>query len=361
VKINKITTLILVALLFLATYLAFQHVTLTHNINSQGIIYPEREWVLARGSDGNLISSLKNHFNNSISHYTVTEFQRGDLAQFTVLDGIFDKGFVKRGDTIGFIQSSAEDRKLIELYGHLEEQKSMLALYASGEKPEQIRVAEQRLELARQEYESQKRITERNRVLFERNHIAEEEYEISENAYQASHQNYLIAQSQLQALTSGAKSEQLQYIRTSIENTKRQIEHLETLLQSFYITAPFSGKIIRKQGASDDYEAIFRMADTTAFMLATPIELYQYAYLSKGQKIRVNSPLNGETFTANVSGFDNSIQMIDRRQKIFVNALIDPQAHTEIMPNMLVTLSIQSEPITLTEYIRRFFNEVYNN
>jgi len=342
-------------------YLAFQNLTLTYTISGQGVIYPYREWVLAKNTDGNLINILRNNHTNSIVRYSVTEFQRGDLAQFEVHERVFDHPWVHERDTVGWIYSSKEVLKLIELEGELEAQNKLLALYASGEKPEEVQAAFQRMVLARQQYETQKRITERNRTLFELGHIAAEEYEISENEYHNRYQNYLIAQSQHEAMLSGAKQEQLDYIRANISSLEQNINHLRNVIESFTITSPISGKILRKQGNNPDYDAILRVVDTTRFVVLIPVELYNMQFLETGQAIEVISAFNGSSSQAVIFNFDNSVQTLNQRQHIFVSAEINSDQSEGIYTDMLVDVRMSSEPISLFQYIRRFMNEIYNN
>ncbi len=357
---RQLVSWLLLPLVIVLLYFISIHVQLSHSIAGKGIIYPNKEWILARNSDGNLLISLKDNVTNSISHYTVTEFQRGDHSEFTLNEKIFDGNHALKGDTIGFIYSNIEKSRLIEYEGELKVQQKLLQYYSTGEKPEEVQAAYERMQLALQEYETQKKITERNHSLYDRNYIADEEYEVSLNQYQVKLQNYNIARSEYQAITTGSKPEQLSYIMARIDALKAQKEHLEQLLNSFTITTPISGKIIRQQGRLTDYDIIVKIADTTEFMLIIPVDIHQLAYVSAEQVIDLKHPSIKKPITARVSGFDNSIQMLHQRQKIFVNARIDADK-SGIYPNMQVDISINTGKVNLKEYITRFFNEVYNN
>lgn len=360
-KIKQIAVWILPLLFISIIYLASQYLTFSYSISTQGIVYPYREWTLAKTPDGNLINSLRNNFNNTITNYTVTEFQRGDMAEFSIRNKIFQRAFIEKDDTIGLINSNREFRRLVELEGELQSQQMLLAFYASGEKPEEVQVAFDKMILARQQYETQEKINQRNKILFERGHIPEEEYEISENTFLISYQNYLIAKSQHEALLSGAKSEQLDYIRATINSLEQNIAHIKGLIDSFTIISPISGKITRKQGMNSEFDAILRVADTTRFVVIIPVELYNIPYIEPGQLIDVVSPMNGRPITATVFNFDSSVQSLNQRQHIFVSATVDAQDATGLFPDMRVDVRIPSGPINLSDYVRRFMNEIYNN
>ncbi len=335
----------------------------TYTISSKGLIYPSQEWVLARTSDGNLVNSLRDNYHNTISEYTVTEFQRGDLAGFILMPDLFQRQYISKGDTIGIMSSQTERRRHSELTGELMRQRKLLSVYASGERPQDISIAYERMVLARTEYETQKRITERNQVLFERRHIPEEEYEISEKEYAVKKQNYLIARNQYEALQAGAKQEQLDFISSNIQAIEKQIEMLEELMGTFVITSPISGKIIRQQGNNGSTtDALIRVASTDNYVIMVPVNLYQVPHLSAGQKLSFQSHRDRRIYTATITGFDNAVQMIDGRQKLFVIASIDNNIDDmSFYPNMLKDVTISSEPLSLREYLLRLVNEVYNN
>jgi len=361
VKIKQIAVWLLPLILLSIIYLAYQYLTFSYTITTQGIVYPYREWTLAKTPDGNLINSLKNNYNNTITNYTVTEFQRGDMAEFSIREEIFRKAYIEKDDTIGLISSNTEVRRLLELEGELNSQQMLLAFYASGEKPEEVQVAYDKMILARQQYETQDKINQRNKILFERGHIPAEEYEISENEFLISYQNYLISRSQHEALLSGAKSEQLDYIRANINSLEQNIAHLKGLIDAFTITSPIGGKITRKQGINSEFDAILRVADTTRFVVIIPVELYNIPYIEPGQLIDIISPMSGQPIPATVFNFDSSVQTLNQRQHIFVSALVNAQDAAGIFPDMRVDARIPSGPINLNDYVRRFMNEIYNN
>lgn len=360
-KFKQFGLWLLVGASILALYLISGYMTFTYTISAQGIIYPQQEWELAHTADGNLIQSLKNHYDNTTSSYSVTEFQRGDLASFTLLEDIFLREHIAQGDTIARLHSLTEMGRLVELEGELERQHRLLAFYASGEKPQQVQVAREIMQRAQTGYETQKAINQRNRELFERRHIAREEFEISENNYLIAYQNLAIARSEYEAITSGAKPEQLDLIKAAIHTLEAQIEHLQQLMASFTIYSPISGTLLRKQELLSSSNAILRVADVSAYIILIPIEIYQLEFLKKGQEVEIVLPHMGHNTTAIIYDFDNSVQMLNQRQHIFVRALVEPESASGLFPFMRVDANIKSDAVSLMEYIRRFSNEVYNN
>lgn len=335
---------------------------LTYSLSSKAIIHPIEEWTLSRSETGNLINSLKDYRHNSIKEYSVTEFQRGDHANFFIIPEILEKDYLRKGDTVGMMISQFEKRNIIELQGQLLSQRKLLEVYSSGEKPENIEIAKERKILAEQELEIQERITERNRVLYERAYISEEEYELSLNEYYIKKQNFLIAESTFNALSAGAKKEEIEYVEANIESIVAQIQQLDNMVDNFTIVCPINGKLIRDQKAVIGYDAILRVADLTKLVLLIPIDTYNIPNLFLGQEVEFNDSSGKISYTAEIVSFDNSAQMLNGKQKIFVTAITHdlPENH-KIYPNMLVDVTIESETISLVTYISRLINEIYNN
>jgi prefoldin subunit 5 len=364
VKANRLYFWLPVLLLFIPLALTYNSINLTYTISSKGILYPAHEWILYRTADGNLINSLKDNSTNSILQYSVTEFQRGDLGSFKILPEVFTRGTVDKGDTIAYLGSFNERIRYVELQGELNMQKRLLSVYSTGEKPDDIRIATERINLARQEYETQKRITERNSILFEKAFIPEEEYEISLNELNIKRQNYIIAESEYSALTSGAKQEQLDYIKATIESLENQIEQIREFMNEFTITSPINGLISKKQGRDIDaiYETVFRVTDSERYILIVPVDVYNLPFIDIGHKIYFSSALDNKVIESVIINIDNSVQMLNGRQNIYITALLEPgEAVYSLYPNMLVDVTIPSDKITIRQYLARLVNEVYNN
>ena len=51
-------------------------------IQTPGKVVPRHEWVLMRGPDGQLVSTLSDHLRGRTESYAVTGFERGDCARF---------------------------------------------------------------------------------------------------------------------------------------------------------------------------------------------------------------------------------------------------------------------------------------
>ncbi len=353
-----------IIVLGLAALFFFKYAELEYNIKTKAIVYPYKEWQLSKTDDGTLINVLKNNLNNRVSHYSVTEFQRGDFAEFIMNDYIMDGELFDKGDTIGFIRSNEQQRRYLELKGKLVAQQNLLKVYASGEKPEDIDVFYENILLAEQEYNTQKKITERDKVMHQDGFISDEEYEISLNKYKIKLHRFNIARSEYNAAKSGEKYEQLQYIKTNIDNIREQLNQVEDRISSFNILAPFSGVAIKQHGNDSDVTNIITIADISKFVFLMPIELYDREYVMPGQKVMLTPGGGSRTkeIEAKVVYIDNSVKMINFHQNIFVIAAFENQENiSKILPNMVLEAEIKCGRIPAGEYIKRLFKTVYQN
>jgi HlyD family secretion protein len=357
---NKYIGLVIIGLIVLIGYLLIHFIEVPYFVHSRGIVMPISEWSLKKVGDGTLVSELKDNLANATTNFAVSEFQRGDLAEFNFNSQIFQGGTITKGDTIGLISSIEEEKKLIDLTAELEMQKSLLRVNLSGEKPENIRVATETMIKAEQEYETQKKLFHRNEILFSKEVIAEEVYDLSLNELKIKQQDFEIAKSTYEAMISGAKKEEIDYLQTTINSLVMQIKHTEKRLQSFHVLAPISGNIVDRRLAVNGYESILTIADNTKQIIVFPIEVYQLPLVKTGQTIQVRTSSYGTIVPGHIIGFDNVAQVVDQRQHVFVTALLD-ENNSGVLSGMMLELSISTGEVSLPEYIKRLLKIVYAN
>ncbi|TVR70022.1 MAG: hypothetical protein EA408_11940 [Marinilabiliales bacterium] len=357
----KILLRLALILLFLGvSFAAAVYVEIPYNINTKGVVSPVREWRLDRLPDGTIINTEKNNFTNKIAYFSVLEFQRGDHAEFIVNEDLFTGRTVNKGDTVGYIRSWEEERRLINLTGALEEQEKRLEVSLSGEKQEEINAATERLILAEKEYETQKRLVARMEALHKTGVIADEDWDRALNDYLVKEQNMNIARSVIEVVSTGSKPEEQELIRAMIRNYQRQIGQTQNRIDAFNILAPFSGTIIRQQMTLEDTESIIRVGDMERLTVTLPVELYQLAYIENGNPVVLRVNAGRRTYNARVIGFDNTVQFMDQRQNVFVTAIIEEETE-RFIPNMLVQAQIICGEVSAWDYVRRMFKLIFEN
>jgi hypothetical protein len=336
------------------------YIEIPYNINTRGVVMPVREWRLVRLPDGTILNTEKNNLTNKITYYSVLEFQRGDHAEFIINDRVFSGKTVNEGDTIGFIRSYEEERRLLGLLTGLEEQRGLLRVHLSGGKREEVDAYRERYILAEKEYETQKKLLARMESLHQEGIIADEAWELALNDYEVKKQNVSIARSSVDVISAGAKDEELDLIRTNINSFQRQIEQTNNRIEAFNILAPFSGNIIRQQAPELDNESIIRVADLQNMIITLPVELYQLDYIDNGNEVRVKMNPGRRVYKAKIVDVDNTVQFMDQRQNVFITALVEEEVD-RFMPNMLVEAEIICGQVPAIDYIRRLFRIIFVN
>lgn len=348
--------LLLLAFLIVGSYF----ISIPFYVYSKGMVLPAKEWSLKKSGDGMLVSVYKDHLLNTITSFSVTEFQRGELAGFRINDKILTQEFIHAGDTIGIINSSEEDRRHVELLAELQVQKSLLKVHSSGEKPETVQMAYEAMIKAEHEFETQKKITARNETLFNEGVIAAEEYELYQNELLIKQQNMNIARSNFEAVSTGAKEEQLNFLMASINALEMQIRQVEKRLRSFHILSPIDGKLVGRREMQTLDETVVNIADNTQWLVILPVPIHQLPYIENGQDVVLKTGNYGISFRANIISVDNVVQMVDQRQNVFVTALLQ-ESETDIIPSMITDATIHCGVVSVVDYFKRLFRIVYAN
>jgi len=362
---RRIITIVILSILLIIFLLSF-YIKVPYAIYSKGVVYPLQELTLSKTIDGNLITMVRNNRSNSITKYSVTEFIRGDASEFILNNNIFENT-VKKGDTLGNIYLNEDYFRLLDLESKLVSEQKLYDIYATGEKPEIINYHKELLDLALVDWEAQKKIFDRMSKLYSDSLISKNEYELAYNELKLKEHNYKIAESNLKAISSGSKTEQLNMSKSLIESYELQIELLNKKINANYIIAPFDGKIVKQKKANIDLngnmmdiEEIVKIVDMSSLLVVMPIEFYESKYMNIAQKVTFGKNKNEEDIEGKIVDIDNTVQILKRRQVVFVTVEITDNIE-EMSFNMFVDGKIDCGEITLGKYILRLFDTVTEN
>ncbi len=360
---KKIFGIITVAIIILTFVLVSSVLEVSYQVRGRGVVMPVEEWGLYRGSGGSLLHIHENHLNGMVSEYGVSELQRGDVARYVFDEALLKKGDILRGDTLARLYTSDIHLKVIELQGELSYQRSLLSAYLAGEKPEDVLVAENQIELARQELEHQKLLTNRVVLLFEEGVVSRQEYELSLNDVKVKEHTLEIAQSVFNALISGRKPEDLHVIRSTIVSLETQINQLEKHMNAFHLVSPVSGKVIRERNPllQNTDQVIVRVADFSSFVVLLPVDYSEMAFIQEGQKVRIQSLSEGVEIAGQLAVIDKTIRMISNRPKVFLTVWASDDEELVFSRNMLVDVQVECGTISIREYLNRLTRVVYHN
>jgi multidrug efflux pump subunit AcrA (membrane-fusion protein) len=336
--------------LFIAIVLILGWLSVTqkieYRISSKAFFMPASEYGITRNVDGNLISTLTDHHTHLVERYSITEFQRGDVVELIMSTKITNNGFITAGDTIGYIISNEEQRNLIDLQGQLDVLKAELLFFTTGQKPEDVLLALNQLELAKQELETERLLMERSERIFSEGAISRQEYDIALNTLKVRELAVKIAQANWESISTGEKPEQEQLTLAQIAALSKQIDQIKQRIQSLTITSPVGGKLIMHRDLQLTGQ-IITIADTSALIALIPIPVKERSFMHEGSKV-VYSGMEGS-----VSRLDNAVKMIGSQQAFYITATF-PWSEN-LMPGYTGNVTIYTDSITPLQYLARLF------
>ncbi len=334
---------LLVAVVAVAGFAA-SAIRIPYRIAAKAVFVPAREYTLERTTGGHLVSSFRDNVRNAIDSYGVTQFARGDVVEFVLADSIADRAHVDEGDTLGWIVSNDENRKLLELQGELRVLEARLQDLETGRKPEEVTRAKEQWDLARQKLEIQKSLTERMRRLQGESLVSEQDYEVAANQLRVREIAVDVARADYLATRSGEKPESIELIRTRIGAVRDQIDQVEEKIGRFTLVSPASGEVILPRGGAES-QTLLSIADTSRSVAIVPIRAEERSRLRVGQAVFYDGR------RGRLDSIGGEVSLIDRHQAIQVTAVwpSDP----EILPGSIRDVTVACEPVTLIEYALR--------
>lgn len=350
----KATWIIIIALLAGLLFLFFMPWQWQYSALTKAKVKPHLEWELSRTLNGNLLTKFTDHYNNKVKSYSVTEFTRGDVVEFRLFPGLVEGTRIEEGDTIGFIYSNEEQRKLIELLGSMEILNSEYLFYTTGQKPEDADMAERRYKLAEQELATQKKLMARSEVLFQDSVISLQEYEIDLNELRVKELAYSIAEAHYRSVTTGDKPEQALLIESKIQALAMQIEQVQSRLAFFTLISPVSGQLVynRKGGVSGDgSESIVKIMSTDQQIGVAPIRIQDQTLFRIGDEVELISLSQRGKLIA----IDNVAQGDWAGTTLYVTFILEPDslgaAAPSILPGSIADIKIKGPKLSSWDYL----------
>lgn len=287
------------------------------SLSSKGKILPSKSWILAKTTDGRLITNLTDNKTGINKEFSVTQFQRGDAVQFKLNVELLLARQIDKGDTIGYVISNEIEKDIERLKGELETARASLIVQQSSEKESIIEAEKSKLEFARKELEEQTKIYNRKKKLFEKDLIAEQEFEADEARYELAKINIDIAEQRLRSVQSGAKQEEIKFVESQIIAIEKEIGVLQKRFESNNITSPING-IVNRTFSSD---TLVLINDTSECIILTPVPLNDTKEISIDQPVEILSENADKSIQASVFSIDNSVYTINNIQYKFITAV----------------------------------------
>jgi hypothetical protein len=326
------------------------------SVKSHAKLFHGKEWVVRKDESGRISAVLLDRINGLTENYRLHQFDRQDAIQFVLHSSVVPGNFINSGDTVGSIYSTQLNREYISLVGDLAVTRASIDLYLAGEKETIIEEARNRLAYAEQQLKGHAILLDRQRELHDRDLISDEELDIAIQQKRLYEINIHVAESQLQTALTGAKDEQIGYLNAKIHALEEQIRSLEQSIRDYTYIAPIDGIVYHT--FSQDTLAI--IGDPETYVAVVPVPLHYRPYIIDGQQVKLRIPGNNiATCYGTIHSVGNIAHLMNGGQYFIISAVIDNNDEGYV-PGIMASASIQTEPVTIREYLLRYTRPIFN-
>lgn len=326
---------------------------LPSGVNTFGTITSAHEWVLAKGTGGQLVASTFNYTTGSNEGYQVSNFDPGSSVYLSLRPSLAPGRFIAKGDTVGNIYSSEMQERLIALNGQLAAARSLLAVNASGQKAVIVADAEQRLFFAIRKRDEHRTILTRTQKLLQAGLIPQGEYDRVLSDAHVLQDDIKIAEAQLETARTGAKPEQLDLVHTNIGAIQNEIDAIKRRAAGYTLTAPISGTVSRAFSG----DTLLTICDTTKYVALIAIKWSDYTRVAATKDARVRLRGFSKNVTGTVVSLNRQAQVLQGQNVIIATALLEGSSE-ELMPGMVARCRIACRPVTPLEYVKRLWTSL---
>ncbi len=323
-------------------------VKIPNNTPAYAKILPAKEFVVIKGSNGQIISHLVNNYTGIVENVKTIQVDREDFASFTLTN---QNSLVSKGDTIAIFSSSHTDFIIEAVKGEMLEQEQFLESQLSGEKEAIINEQEKIYEISKINYSNQKPISERKYDLYHNDLISEEDYDLAVNKLQRLKLEEEREFQKLQVLKTGVKNEDIVVTKEKISNLKKQSLILNKRISDYNIVAPFNGTI----SGSNSLDTLFIISKKNSYVALIPIEVEKSNSISinLGINFQDSDSLNGIKVLSQAP----QIKTINGKKYIIYKSLFKTE---KTFINNIYECSIIGEEITILDILINKINSMFN-
>jgi HlyD family secretion protein len=341
---NRIYVSTIIVSLFLV--LVLFEVKVGHSIRTYFEVQPLQKWVLAKGAEGQIISSVTNFKSGASNNISVVQFERGEIMNFNFIPSIESKVSLMIGDSVGIVYSSRLHERLTQLKGVIQIAQADLAAKSTGEKQALIEESRKKIKYSEAKIQEKNLLFDRTKELYSKEYISKEAYDASLWELKQAEIENEIDKAQLQVYLTGSKNEDLKVLKTTINSYLSEIELLNKRLQDFVLRSPISGEILR------DYskDTLLVVNNTSKLILHTPVRFEDAQYLREGNGAQIElKNISGEV-TGVILSVSKEVKILNGVQILYARILIDPQ-NLNLVPGLLIGGEIILPKVTITEYL----------
>lgn len=345
IRVGGVVSFLVIVVVFL-----FLPITLPYHIRSQGRIRPAREWTVTREAGGRISATLYDHTLGATESLALAQFDREDAVRFRLRPEVLRSRALSAGDTVGEALSSQAELQLAELEGNLLTQRATLRLVLSGEKASIVEEARKRVSYAEEQVVAQRRIVNRLRTLTQNNVSSVEDLEIAESQLALHETNVEIARAALETAETGAKDEQVSLVRAQIAALESQIAALKRRVREFTVVSPIGGLVVPPVASRD---TLMMVADTTSYVVLMAIRWEDRAHVRPGMPLRMSLRTGSAVLSGRVDRVESIARYVGGLQMALARGTVESSVAGAVVPGMQGGVSIESEPVTPLEYVRR--------
>ncbi len=242
-NLQPVTQRRLIALFILLIFLIFGvFIPIDHNVSAFVRLEPESSWTVYQDGSGYIKAGWKRNSLGNSGTSKLYQFERPDIVEIELREGLCDGQFVNAGDTLGAIRSLDGQGRLDVTLAELELEIARREAIVAGGRPEDIKVSIQKLEKSRVEFESYEIELNRVTALFDSNLVSQARYQEVKSRYDILGADMALEESRYNAMVAGGRAVDVAVIQAEIERLNITIEKVKTTLGSKeLIITPTSG------------------------------------------------------------------------------------------------------------------------
>jgi hypothetical protein len=351
-RFNRRYILLIFVLLVIVTL--FLPIPVRYSFIATAKIYPGKEWKLARGEEEGFWSQSYDYETDAVSDFKNYRFERGDIAELVMREGLLADTMINTMDTVAFIQSYYIDNEITRLDNLRDIEVANLDVISTGEKQSLIEQAQKQYNYALQQYELEKKNFARQDILFRDSVIPQAEFDIAENALALAGINTQVAYDALVSLQTGEKDPVLYLTEQRIRSYEKEIGMLESQKRQYTIITPLSGWLSYDPALG----GIIKVNDISRLVLKIPVPYQQISFLNRLHSVTFSTPDNKINISAAYRGYDETVSVINSQQYVIAKAVTNEVIHG-VYPGMVVKCRILCDRVTLLEYIVRNFSVAF--
>lgn len=335
---------LMVALLYVPMKLPFEGISI-------GRIWPAQEWRLVQDQTGRITSVIRDNRTGTARQIDAFQFEQGDISGLQL--DVPDSGYVRVGDTIVRMYSVRQREEIQEIEAQLALYGAQLRADVTGDKPPIVQEAENQLRYAEQDLQVKEKNYRIQKQLLDQELVALTDFQFVENEYELAKIQVDIARKNLEDVATGIKMESVGVTEAQLKGLRNRLEILRQKGLSFVLRAPFSGHV--QPSILPEELIILQQGD--AYVVQIPVRVEQLRYLSPQTKLLITDMQTQKTYTGQLFSTNSKVEILDNRQVSIVNALVVPEQPGErLSVGISAHCVVRFDEINQREYLKRLLN-----